>query len=345
MRARLRVRREASGEVRVSAQYHLHLESLRSRPEHLQITEADWARAAKRHPELAQRLRVTVGFDNEILEDALRSADFMINWSPPKERLRERAPRLRWIQTTGAGIDALLPLDWLPADVTLTNNRGAHGAKAEDSCTLALLALHTRLPETLEQQHRRVWRPIITPPIGGRTAVIIGFGDLGAAAGRAAKKLGMRVIAVTRGGKASPPADECFPVARIDDALPLADYLVVTTPTTPETRGLIDARRLDLLKRGAGVVNIGRAVLMDYTRLREKLESAELGGAVLDVFEQEPLPADSQWWTTRNVIVLPHISCDTPGYIDRLLDRWFENFERFLRGQPLENAVDRHLGY
>ena len=208
-----------------------------------------------------------------------------------------------------------------------------------------MLALHTRLPETLQHQRDRVWKQILTPPIAGRTAVVVGFGDLGQGAGRAAAKLGLRVIAVTRSGKAAAPADEAYPVSRIDEALPLADFLIVTTPTTPETRGLISAARLDLLKRGAGVVNIGRAALIDYARLREKLESGELSGAVLDVFEQEPLPAESPWWTTRNVIVTPHISCDTPGYVDRLLDRWFANFERFLKGEPFENAVDRRLGY
>ena len=325
--------------------YHLHLETLRKRPQHFYLTEDLWQSAAERHPELAGKLRVTIGWDGEILDDALKTADFMINSFPPKEGLRERAPKLKWIQTTGAGVDALLPLTWLPDGITLTNNRGAHGAKAEDSCTLALLALHTRLPETLKLQQERVWKQILTPPIAGRTAVIVGFGDLGQGAGRAAKKLGMKVIAVTRSGKAAAPADEAYPVGRIDEALPLADYLIVTTPTTPETRGLIPARRLDLLKRGAGVINIGRAALMDYVRLREKLESGELCGAVLDVFEQEPLPPDSPWWTTRNVIVTPHISCDTPGYIDRLLDSWFENFGRFVAGQPLANGVDRRWGY
>lgn len=326
-------------------EFHLHLETLRKRPAHLHLTEALWNAAAQRHPDLASRLRVTVGWDGESLDDALKTADFMINQFPPKERLRSRAPKLKWIQTTGAGIDALLPLDWMPFGITLTNNRGAHGHKAEDSCTMALLALHTRLPEIIANQRAKLWEQIVTPPIAGRTAVVVGFGDLGQAAGRAAKKLGMRVIAVTRSGKAAAPADEARPVADIDSALPLADYLVVATPTTPETRGLINGKRLDLLKRGAGVVNIGRAALIDYQRLREKLETGELAGAVLDVFEQEPMPPEAPWWTTRNVIVMPHVSCDTPGYIDTLLDRWFENFELFLAGRPLENAVDRRLGY
>jgi phosphoglycerate dehydrogenase-like enzyme len=288
---------------------------------------------------------VSVGWDGETLDEALETADFMINSYPPRERLAERAPRLKWIQTTGAGIETLLPLDWVPRGMTLTNNRGAHGEKAEDSCALSLLAIHTRLAETLQQQRDRVWKQILTPPIAGRTAVVVGFGDLGQGAGRAAHKLGLRVIAVTRSGKPCPPADEVYPVAEIDAALPLADFLIVTAPTTPETQGLLDRRRIGLLEKGCGIVNIGRAALMDYTALRERLESGDLAGAVLDVFEEEPLPPQSPWWTTRNVIVTPHNSCDTPGYMDRLLDRWFENFERFLAGKPLANTVDRELGY
>ena len=325
--------------------FHLHLETKRSRPEHFHLTQTLWKDAARRHRELAGKLRVTIGWDGEILDEALKTADFMINSFPPKEGLRARAPKLKWIQTTGAGIDALLPLDWLPEGITITNNRGGHGAKAEDSCTMALLALHTQLPAMIANQRDKVWKQILTPPIAGSTAVVIGFGDLGQGAGRAAAKLGLRVVAVTRSGKPRAPADETYPVSRIDEALPLADFLIVTIPTTPDTRGLIDSGRLDLLKRGAGVINIGRAALMDYPRLREKLEAGDLCGAVLDVFEQEPMPPESPWWTARNVLVMPHVSCDFPGYVDRLLDRWFENFERFLAGRPFENAVDRRLGY
>lgn len=325
--------------------FHLHLETRRTRPEHLKLKEEYWAAAAKRHPVLAKRLRVTIGWDDEILEDAIKTADFMITQYPPTERLAERAPRLRWIQTTGAGIDQLVPLDWLPPHIVLTNNRGGHGAKAEDSCTLALLSIHMRTLEVMRNQRDRVWQMMLTPPIAGRTAVVVGFGDLGQGAGRAAAKLGLRVIAVTRTGKAERPADAAYAVARIDEALPLADFLILAAPLTPQTRGLIDRRRLDLLKPSAGVINIGRAAVMDYAALREKLERGELSGAVLDVFDDEPLPADSPWWTTRNTIVTPHISCDNPEYMDELLDRWFANFERWLAGEPLRNAIDPQRGY
>jgi phosphoglycerate dehydrogenase-like enzyme len=325
--------------------FHLHLETLRRRPQHFHLTEDAWTAAAQRHRALAKRLHVTNGWDGEILDEALKTADFMINSNPPKERLRERAPKLKWIQTTGAGIDGLMPLDWLPDDAVLTNNSNSHGAKAEDSCTMALLMLHARMPRVLDNQRNRVWEYVLTYPIAGRTAVVIGFGDLGSAAGRAAKKLGMKVIAVTRSGKASRPADAALPASRIDQALPKADYVIVASPLTASTKGLLNASRLSLLKPGAGFINIGRSPIVDYEALRGKLERGELCGAVLDVFDAEPLPADSPLWTTPNLVVMPHITCDSPGYVDRLFDFWFENFERFLSRKRLVNIVDRKLGY
>jgi phosphoglycerate dehydrogenase-like enzyme len=325
--------------------YHLHLESSRKRPLIFQPTAADWAAAAQRHRALAKKLRVTVGQDNEILDEALKTADFMINSAPPKEHLRERAPHLKWIQTTAAGVDGLMPMTWLPQDITLTNNTGAHGEKAEESCLMALLMLQSRLPEVIKNQYDHAWKSVFTTPIKGKTAVIVGFGDLGQGAGRAAKKLGLTVIAVTRSGTAAKPADRVVKSSRIDSVLPKTDFVIVTTPLTAETRGLIHRDRINALKPGAGFINIGRSPIVDYVALRERLESGALCGAVLDVFDQEPLPPDSPYWTTRNLIVLPHISCDDPRYIERLLDFWFSNFERFLAGKKLKNIVDRRLGY
>src|SRR5512134_108433 len=324
---------------------HLHLESFRKRPALFHLTEERWRAAARRHRALAKRLRVTLGWDGDIIGEALKTVDVMINSNPPREDLRNRAPRLKWIQNTGAGIDGLLPLDWLPADIALTNNRWAHGPKAEDSCTMAISLLNARLPQMLAAQHNHAWRPVYTTPVAGKTVVVIGFGDLGQGAGRAAKKLGARVIAVTRSGKAARPADAVYPVSRIDRVLPMADFVIVTTPLTPQTRNLLDRRRLDLLKSEAALINIGRSPVVDYDALREKLVQGTLAGAVLDVFHPEPLPADSPLWDTPNLVITPHVSCDVPRYIDRLLDFWFENFARFLAGKRLKNLVDRKLGY
>jgi phosphoglycerate dehydrogenase-like enzyme len=325
--------------------YHLHLESFCKRPSIFHLTGERWAAAARRHRARARLLEVTVGWDGDILDEALGTADFMINSSPPRGRLRERAPRLKWIQTTGAGIDHLMPLDWLPQDIVLTNNSGAHGPKAEDSCAMAILMLNAGMPQILAKQRDHAWQQIFSSPVAGKTVVVIGFGDLGQAAGRAAKKLGASVIAVTRSGKAARPADAAYAASRIERALPRADFVIVTTPLTPETRNLLSRERLALLKPGAGLVNIGRAPVVDYAALREKLERGELAGAVLDVHEPEPLPADSPLWSTPNLIITPHVTCDDPRYIDMLFDRWFENFERFLARRTLKNVVDRRLGY
>lgn len=331
--------------MRAKAPLHLHLESFRKRPALFHLTEERWQAAARRHRALAKRLRVTIGWDGDILDEALRTADVMINSSPPRERLRERAPRLRWIQTTGAGIDGLLPLDWLPADVALTNNTGAHGAKAEDSCAMAISLLNARLPQLMAHQRDHRWAPIYTTPVAGKTAVVIGFGDLGQGAGRAAKKLGARVIAVTRSGKAARPADAACRVSRLDTILPKADFVIVTAPLTPETRNLLSRERLRLLKPEASLVNIGRSPVVDYEALREMLVKGELAGAVLDVFQPEPLPAGSPLWDTPNLVALPHVSCDDPRYVEHLLDFWFENLGRLLAGRRLANLVDRKLGY
>jgi phosphoglycerate dehydrogenase-like enzyme len=328
-----------------TARLHLHLESSSKRSPLFHLTEEKWAAAAKRHRAAAKNLKVTIGWDGDILDEALKTADLMINSRPPRERLRERAPRLKWIQTTGAGIDSLIPLDWLPPDVVLTNNSGAHGAKAEDSCAMALLMLNSRLPLVLTNQRERRWQQIFSAPIAGRTAVVIGFGDLGQAAGRAAKKLGLQVLAVTRSGKAGRPADAVFPVSRIDRVLPKGDFVIVTTPLTPETHGLFSRARLGLMKPGAGFVNIGRSPIVDYAALAEKLRDGSVSGAVLDVFDEEPLPPESPLWTTPNLVITPHISCDNPHYIDQLFDTWFANLDRFVAGKRLKNVVDRQLGY
>ena len=153
------VKREAGGGRRRNGRFHVHLESSTKRNPLFHLTKDKWVAATRRHRELARNIDVTIGWDRDIIDEALETADVMINSNPPRERLAERAPRLRWIQTTGAGVDTLLPLDWLPPRVTLTNNTGAHGAKAEDSCAMALLMLNARLPAMLANQRARQWEP------------------------------------------------------------------------------------------------------------------------------------------------------------------------------------------
>lgn len=323
----------------------VHLENSRRKPPEKHYTLARFEAAARRHRVLAKRIAVTVGYDGDIADDDLKRVDIMLGVPVNRARLRHGAPRLRWIHTPYAGIDALLPLDWLPAHATLTTNRGVHGAKAREFVRMALAMLHMRMPQMLANQHRHDWQQIFTPTLAGETALIIGLGDLGGGAARAARDLGLKVLAVRRGGKPSPLADRVHRLSQLDRLLPAADFVVVAAPLTPETRNLLDARRIGLLKRGAGLINIARAALIDHGALCARLRDGSLAGAVLDVTDPEPLPADSLYWETPNLVITPHISCDEPDYAALTLELWFDNLARFLQRKPLKNRVDPRRGY
>ncbi|MBI4193981.1 MAG: D-2-hydroxyacid dehydrogenase [Betaproteobacteria bacterium] len=330
-----------SGKIRV------HIENARRKADVYHVTAERWDAACARHRTLAKRLRATtIGWDGDIIEEALKSADAVIGVPARRDDLAGRAPRLRWLHATTAGVDGFLPLDWLPRDVVFTNNRGAHGAKAEQYMRMALTMLHTRMPEMIGNQRAHLWQRLFSPSIAGRTALVVGLGDLGEAAARAARQLGLKVIGVRRTARKSRLADVVHPVTHLDRLLPAADFVVLAVPLTPETKNLLSRERLDLLKPTAGIINIARAPVADYEALAGRLRGGKLAGAVLDVVDPEPLPADSPLWDVPNLVITPHVSCDdSEHYVDISLDLWFENLARFLQGRPLRRRVDPRRGY
>lgn len=255
-------------------------------------------------------------------------------------------PSLRWIQMTSAGIEHIMPFDWLPPDVVMTNNSGVHAEKDGEFGITAVLMLNNNVQVMTTNQPRARWHTVFGTSIRGKTVAIVGVGDIGGMVARHAKRLGMKVLGVRRNGGRHLHVDAMFRPAQLDRVLPQADFLMVTLPGTAETRQLIDARALDLLKPGAGVVNLGRGITMDYAALAAKLERGELSGAVLDAHDPEPLPASSPLWHTKNLIVSPHCtSSDVKQYTPLTLDQTFENLARFMDGKPLLRRVDRDLGY
>jgi len=328
--------------------YRLHLESRRQQAAAFHLDEPAWQRAAARHAELAAVLDVSFGWDGERFAQPMDDIDFLLASKFPHAAINAAA-RLRWIHTTGAGVDQLQPLAALRRDLLLTNSSGIHSDKAAEYVQMALLMLNAKIPQVMRAQHERRWENCLTSPIRGKTLLVIGFGDLGRAAAGAGRALGLRVVALNRSGRAQASVadvtDLLAPVAQLDDWLPQADFVVVTAPLTQATRNLLCAQRLALMRPGAGIVNMARAVLVDYEALLARLSSGACGGAVLDVFDPEPLPADARYWDAPGLIVTPHLSCDVPDYNQRVLDVWFGNFARLLRGEPLTNLVDRTLGY
>jgi len=324
----------------------VHIENARKKNELFHVTRERWDAACVRHRALAQRLDASVGWDGDVLEEALKKAEIVIGVPTRRERLGERAPKLRWVHATSAGVDGFLPLDWLPPGAAFTNNHGAHGVKAEQFMCMAYHLLNSRMAEITANQHARRWRQLFSPSIAGKTALIVGLGVLGQGAARAARKMGLKVIGVSRTGKRIPQADAVHKTAALDRLLPQADYVVIAVPLTPETRHLLNRTRLDLMKPSAGVVNISRGPVVDNDSLAGKLRRGELSGAVLDVVDTEPLSPESSLWDTPNLILTPHMSCDDgEHYVDISLDLWFSNLARFVRGKPLKSRVDSRRGY
>lgn len=302
--------------------------------------------AVRRHPNVAPSIRATIGTDVESFFAEVADAEILVGWDFPRADLRRTAPRLRWIHIWGAGIEHLLPLDWLAPGVALTNNRGVHAPKAGEYMLMAILMLNNSLPALLTAQRRAVWREIFSTTVEGKTLAVIGVGHMGGTAARRAKDLGMRVLGVRRSRRPHRYVDEIFGPDELGDVLPRADFVLVTLPLTKETHHLLGRAQLDLMRPGAGLINMGRAQVVDYEALRNKLERGELGGAILDVFDPEPLPSDSPLWSTPNLVMTPHVaSDDEEEYMPRTLDLVFDNVRRYLGGSVLRNRVRRSLGY
>lgn len=331
---------------RATRKLHLHIENLRRTAAVFHINPGDYAQAARRHARLAKRLTVTYGWDGDILDAALQTADIVVGIPENRECLREGAPQLKWVHSLLAGVDGMVPFDWLPRDAAFTNNRGVHGHKAEQFMRMAYTTMHTRMPEILRNQRAHLWRQVFSPTLAGRCALVIGLGDLGEAAARAARQLGLKVTGVRRTAKPCRHVDKVHTLRALDRLLPQADFVVLALPLTAETRNLLSRERLQLLRPECCVINIARAPVMDYSALADRLRAGKLAGAVVDVVEPEPLPADSELWDVPNLIITPHISCDDFGnYAQLTLDLVFDNLGRLLRNRPLKNQVNRKLGY
>lgn len=325
----------------------VHIDQQTWKLPHMRLDGCIWAEAAKRWPDLSDRLDVSFSSDWKDLEKALGDADILICQAKPPAAAIKTAPNLRWVMATSAGIETMLPLDWLPAHIRLTNNSGTHYPKTKEFAAMALAMLHFKTPHLATAQRGRAWAPKPAGLIIGKTVVVVGFGTLGEATAEAAKTLGLNVRAVRRNPAAHALADSVHPPEALATACDGADFLVCALPLTDDTRGLIGGEAFDALKPGAGVINIGRSPVMDYDALVARLDDDSLSGAILDVFDQEPLPPESPLWDQKNLTIFPHMSSDDPStYIQRSLDIFFENLKAYLAGAPeLPNEIDRKTGY
>ncbi len=287
------------------------------------------------------------------VEDHLRDAEviFTISLRPEQFAL---AHNLRWIHAPTAAVHQLLFADLTASEVVLTNSREVHGPVVAEHVLALIFALAKKISQAalFQQKHEwgqeAIWKDGQHPrEIAGATLGLIGVGSIGTRVAKMASALGMRVIAVREHVEKGRPegVGAVFAPSGLNDLLSQSDFVVVAAPLIGATQGLINTTRLSVMKPSAYLINVGRGPQVDEAALVEALRNRQIAGAALDVFEREPLPADSPLWGAENLLITPH----TAGLTEKLWHRHYElfsdNLRRYLTGQPLRYVVNKQKGY
>jgi glyoxylate/hydroxypyruvate reductase len=309
------------------------------------ITPAQWQEACARAG--ADPLEISIGETAEEFAAAIGEAEaLVIATDTVRHHFPAAAPRLALLFCMSAGLDRLAPFDWLPPGAALLNNRGTHGRKAGEYVLMALLMLVNRIPELIADRQAQRWEKRYGAMLQGKRVTIVGLGDLGGSAAEQAAQFGLHVTGVRTRAAPHHACAEVVGIDALDAVLPRTDFLVLACPLTDRTRGLLDRRRIGLLPAGGSVINIGRGALIDQEALCDALDAGHLAGAVLDVFTPEPVPPGHRLWTTRNLVMTPHVSCDDPGlYNVTSLGIFLANLRAYQTGQTLPNRFDTRRGY
>jgi D-2-hydroxyacid dehydrogenase (NADP+) len=298
-------------------------------------------------------LEIVLRDSYEGVEEHLRDAEVLFTISLSPEQLAA-AWALKWIHAPSAAVHQFLFSELVNSDVILTNAREVHGPVVAEHVIALLFALAKKLPQAARFQQKHIWGQEAIwnegshpRELAGATLGLIGLGSIGRRVAQTASQLGMRVIAVREHVEKETPegVEAVFAPAAIDEVLGQSDYVVLAAPLLDTTRGLIDAARLSAMKPDAYLINVGRGPQVNEAALAGALRNRRIAGAALDVFEHEPLPAESPLWDLENLLITPH----TAGLTDKLWHRHYElfsdNLRRYLAGQPLRFLVDKAKGY
>lgn len=268
--------------------------------------------------------------------------------------LETAAPNLRWIQSTAAGADRLLehPLARSPK-VVITTASGVHAIPIGEYVVGAILTFCKGFPAAVRTQPNRAWKDYLSRELRGQTLGVLGLGAIGSSIVQLAKPFGVRILAMRRSaterssGAAAghPEVDELLPPSDLEYLLGESDYVAISMPLTNETHHLLGERELAMMKRSAYLINISRGPIVDEQALIAALREKTIAAAALDVFDQEPLPPESEFWDLPNVILTPHASGSSPLYMSRAIDILCDNAARFLKGEPLRNVMHAERGY
>jgi phosphoglycerate dehydrogenase-like enzyme len=283
------------------------------------------------------------------LERELDGAQVLLGWdfrAGDLEQAWRHASELRWVHWGGAGVDALLFPALVESDVQITNARGAFDVPMAEYVLGLVIAMAKGFATTLKAQGEHRWHYRTEERIAGKRALVVGSGSIGRAIARLLAQAGLQVRGV---GRTARDGDADFGhvhgIGELDALLPEADYVVLITPLTADTRGLFDTGRFACMHPGARFINVGRGALVDETALLKALNAGALAGAALDVFQEEPLPADSPLWDAPNLLVSPHMSGDTHDFKQVVAQQFLDNLKRYVAGEPLENCINKNTGF
>jgi phosphoglycerate dehydrogenase-like enzyme len=288
---------------------------------------------------------LAVGTGVEAFERLAEDADVILSWSLSGKVLREvfaMSPNVKWVHSRSAGLDSVLFPELIASPVPLTNGKGVFSQSLGEFALGAILFFAKDFRRMVRNQEARRWEQFDVEEISRQTVGIVGYGDIGRACATRARAMGMKVLAVKRHGPAS---DDVFlPENRIA-MISRCDYIIAAAPLTPETRGLIGEAEFAAMKPTAVVINVGRGPVIDEPSMVRALTEKRIKGAALDVFDTEPLPAGHIFFELDNVLLSPHCADHTSDWTEQAMRFFLAQFERYRGGEPLQNIVNKQLGY
>ena len=302
--------------------------------------------------ELPPETGIAVGNSVEAFVNAAPDATVIFNWSLMGGLQREvfrMCPKVEWLHSRSAGLDGLLFPELVESHVRLTNASGVFSESLGEFVVGAILYFAKDLRRMVRNQAEGVWEPFDIVEVRGQTVGIVGYGDIGRSVARRVHALEMRVLGLKRHGPranaADPFAERIYGPEGLVEMISRSDYVVAAAPLTPETTGLIGSPELAAMKPDAVLINVGRGPVVQEAALVEALSGKRIKGAALDVFDTEPLPAGHPFYKLENVLLSPHCADHTPDWLDQAMRFFLAQFERFRKGQPLMNVVEKKLGY
>ncbi len=270
------------------------------------------------------------------------SANILFGDSTLVSMVLNKLPELEWVQTTWAGVEPLLT-QGLRRDYQLTNARVVFGPLISEYVLAYLLLHERRIIQRYQTQQNKIWDASLTGTLRGKTIGLLGVGSIGAYLASTLKQFGMQVRGYSRTSRSCPKVDQYFHGADLQKFTCGLDYLVNSLPNTPETRHLVDSQMLGWLPPHAIFINVGRGSTVDESALVSALSTNQIAGAILDVFEQEPLPQENKFWNTPNLFITSHTAA--PSHPGDLALLFIENYHRFYQNLPLNHLVDFERGY